>query len=87
MNANEAAGGLAASAVWNSPSPRATTGYDLWRDFPYEHEIGKLPIDVINGGPALREWGDDPGATPADLDALTGPDKTTWTEERRAYLR
>ncbi len=36
---------------------RLYPGYDLWRDFPYEYELGKLPIDVINGGPDLREWG------------------------------
>jgi uncharacterized protein YbbC (DUF1343 family) len=61
--------------------------YDLWRDFPYEYEVGKLPIDVINGGPALREWVDDAGAAPGDLDALTAPDEAAWGEERRAFLR
>jgi uncharacterized protein YbbC (DUF1343 family) len=66
---------------------RLHPGYDLWRDFPYEYEIGKLPIDVINGGPALREWVDDPAAAPADLDALTTPDEASWLEERRAFLR
>ncbi|OYU70367.1 MAG: hypothetical protein CFE28_10430 [Alphaproteobacteria bacterium PA2] len=60
--------------------------YDLWRDFPYEYEIGKLAIDVINGGPLLREWVDDPAATPADLDALTLPDEESWREERREFL-
>ncbi len=61
--------------------------YDLWRDFPYEYEFGKLAIDVINGGPALREWVDDADAVPADLDALTIPDEQAWIEERRAFLR
>jgi uncharacterized protein YbbC (DUF1343 family) len=60
--------------------------YDLWRDFPYEYEFGKLAIDVINGGPALREWVDDAGALPGDLEALTIPDEQAWIEERRAYL-
>jgi uncharacterized protein YbbC (DUF1343 family) len=60
--------------------------YPLWRDFPYEYEIGKLAIDVINGGPALREWVDDPVATPADLDALTEPDEAAWVEARRPFL-
>ncbi|HQZ57145.1 MAG TPA: DUF1343 domain-containing protein, partial [Ottowia sp.] len=32
--------------------------YPLWRDFPYEYET-RLAIDVINGGPLLREWVDD----------------------------
>jgi len=66
---------------------RLAPDYDLWRDFPYEYELGKLPIDVINGGPLLREWVDDPAATPADLDALTAPDEASWVEERSAYLR
>ena len=61
--------------------------YDLWRDFPYEYEFGKLPIDVINGSPLLREWVDDAGAAPGDLDALTKPDEQAWASEREPYLR
>jgi len=60
--------------------------YPLWRDFPYEYAFGKLPIDVINGGPALREWVDDAAATPGDLDALAQPDEAAWSEERRPCL-
>tara|TARA_B110001454_G_scaffold94232_1_gene89654 strand:+ start:1086 stop:2297 length:1212 start_codon:yes stop_codon:yes gene_type:complete len=60
--------------------------YDLWRDFPYEYELGKLPIDVINGSPLLREWVDDAAAKPADLDALAAPDEVAWQEERRPFL-
>jgi uncharacterized protein YbbC (DUF1343 family) len=60
--------------------------YDLWRDFPYEYAFGKLPIDVINGGPLLRQWVDDPNATPADLDALTIPDENAWIAERMSFL-
>jgi len=61
--------------------------YPLWRDFAYEYEHGRLAIDVINGGPQLREWVDDRAATPRDLDALTKPDEQAWIEERRPYLR
>jgi uncharacterized protein YbbC (DUF1343 family) len=60
--------------------------YDLWRDFPYEYAFGKLPIDVINGGPALREWVDDTASTPDDLDAVAQPDERRWEETRRPYL-
>jgi len=60
--------------------------YDLWRDFPYEYAFGKLPIDVINGGPGLREWVDDRSATPGDLDAITGPDEAAWLKERAQFL-
>jgi len=61
--------------------------YDLWRDFPYEYAFGKLAIDVINGGPGLREWVDDAAAEPGDLDAMTRPDERAWEEERRPFLR
>ncbi len=61
--------------------------YPLWRDFPYEYEIGKLAIDVINGGPLLREWVDDKNATANDLDALTKPDEQSWAAERQPFLR
>ncbi len=57
--------------------------YDLWRDFAYEYEIGKLAIDVINGSPLLRQWVDDAAATPGDLDALTRPDETLWNSACR----
>ena len=60
--------------------------YPLWRDFPYEYERGRLAIDVINGGPLLREWVDDPAATPGDLDVLTRRDEAAWAEQRRDFL-
>ena len=52
--------------------------YPIWRDFAYEYEHGRLAIDVINGGPALREWVDDAAATPGDLDALAARDEAAW---------
>jgi uncharacterized protein YbbC (DUF1343 family) len=64
---------------------RLYPGYPLWRDFPYEYEHEKLAIDVINGGPLLREWVDDPAATVDDLETLTAADERTWQQERRAY--
>jgi uncharacterized protein YbbC (DUF1343 family) len=66
---------------------RLYPGYALWRDFPYEYEFGKLAIDVINGGPALREWVDDHAAEPGDLEALAGPDEGVWAEHSEAYRR
>jgi uncharacterized protein YbbC (DUF1343 family) len=57
--------------------------YDLWRDFPYEYEFDKLAIDVINGGPAMRAWVDDPAATAEDLDVRARPDEQAWEEETR----
>jgi uncharacterized protein YbbC (DUF1343 family) len=60
--------------------------YDLWRNFPYEYELGKLAIDVINGGPGLREWVDLESSTADDLDAVAGPDEEAWVAARAGYL-
>jgi hypothetical protein len=60
--------------------------YELWRDFPYEYEFGKLPIDVINGSPLLREWVDDREAQPGDLDRITDPDERAWADDRKPFL-
>ncbi len=59
---------------------------ELWRDFAYEYETSRLAIDVINGGPLLREWVDDPEAAVADLEALLTRDEQSWAEERQPFL-
>ena len=61
-------------------------GYELWRDFPYEYEFGKLAIDVINGSTLLRDWVDDPAAGPDVLDSAARHDERSWEDERGRYL-
>jgi len=65
---------------------RLRSEFELWRDFPYEYEHGRLAIDLINGSERLREWVDDPAAAPADLDAIASPDERAWREEREGLL-
>ena len=60
--------------------------FALWRDFPYEYERDRLAIDLISGSSLLRQWVDDPAATPSDLDALTQPDEASWRAERESVL-
>lgn len=60
--------------------------YPLWRDFPYEYEHDRLAIDLINGGPGLREWVDDLSAPPEALEALAARDEAAWIVARRPYL-
>ncbi|WP_324742928.1 DUF1343 domain-containing protein [Tsuneonella sp. CC-YZS046] len=60
--------------------------YPIWRDFPYEYEFERLAIDVINGGPALREWVDDTAAQPGDLDRIAGADEARWRDEIASLL-
>ncbi|MFN2100711.1 exo-beta-N-acetylmuramidase NamZ domain-containing protein [Altererythrobacter sp. MF3-039] len=60
--------------------------YDLWRDFPYEYELDRLAIDVINGGPSLREWVDDAESEPAYLDRIASADEALWRESIASHL-
>ena len=60
--------------------------YDLWRDFHYEYVRDRLAIDVINGGPLLREWVDDANAEPGDLERLAVADEQAWQEIRAPHL-
>ncbi|HQT56001.1 MAG TPA: DUF1343 domain-containing protein, partial [Phenylobacterium sp.] len=48
--------------------------YPLWRDFAYEYEHERLAIDLINGGPLLREWVDDVWAAPEVLEEAAAAD-------------
>jgi len=61
--------------------------YPLWRDFAYEYERERLAIDVINGGPQLRAWVDDPRALPGDLEALARADEAAWSASSIDFLR
>ena len=65
---------------------RQRPDYELWRDFPYEYEHGRLAIDLINGSELLRHWVDDPASTAADLDALASADERAWLEQRADVL-
>lgn len=60
--------------------------YDLWRNFVYEYEAERKPIDVIAGGPLLREWIEDPQARCEDLNALLKDSESSWYEERKPFL-
>ena len=62
--------------------------YALWRgkDFKYEYTDDVLAIDVINGGPLLREWVDDPAAAPHDLDQIAASDEASWIAAVKDHL-
>jgi uncharacterized protein YbbC (DUF1343 family) len=60
--------------------------FELWRNFYYEYEPDRRPIDVINGGPSLREWVDNPRASIADWDETLRQDEEAWIQERQPFL-
>jgi uncharacterized protein YbbC (DUF1343 family) len=59
---------------------------EIWRSFAYEYERDRLAIDLLTGSELLREWVDDPSATPRDLDAVATLDETSWRDERERVL-
>jgi uncharacterized protein YbbC (DUF1343 family) len=65
---------------------RLQPDYTIWRDFAYEYEHDRLAIDLINGSPLLREWVDDPAATPADFETRVRRNEAAWEAERKPYL-
>ncbi|MEO6151821.1 MAG: DUF1343 domain-containing protein [Croceibacterium sp.] len=60
--------------------------YPLWRDFAYEYVFDRLAIDVINGGPGLREWVDDAQSQPGDLDIIASHDEQAWRQDVAGLL-
>lgn len=59
---------------------------DLWRSPPYEYETHRLPIDVINGGPSLREWVDAAEPQVDALETALQTDEREWMEARSSFL-
>ena len=60
--------------------------YDLWRHHDYEYELGRVPIDVINGGPDLRAWVDDPQQGFDQFEQRLQLELTEWLREREPFL-
>jgi uncharacterized protein YbbC (DUF1343 family) len=60
--------------------------YKIWRRFAYEYETERLAIDLLSGGPFLREWVDDPASTPEGFDGRLAADEAAWAEIRKPLL-
>lgn len=62
--------------------------YEIWRKFKYEYENDRLAIDLIAGGPSVREFVDG-SHTPSTIDAF---EKTLisheekWLQERKPFI-
>lgn len=71
---------LLKSIRWEYPD------YPLWHHREYEYEKNRLAIDLLNGGPFLRDWVDNPSAAPGDLEKRLQEDEECWEELRRSFL-
>ena len=59
--------------------------YELWRNFVYEYEHDRLAIDLLAGGPFLREWVDDTEGGISDLNTRLGKDEDLWRNVLAEY--
>ena len=60
--------------------------YAIWRNHAYEYADGRLPIDVIDGGDALRTFVDEEHVTVEVFEARLVRDARAWRAERAAVL-
>ncbi|MDA7590358.1 DUF1343 domain-containing protein [Pseudomonadales bacterium] len=60
---------------------------ELWRHHEYEYETGRVPIDVINGGPQLRQWVDDDTQSLAQLTHQLDATRALWLPEIAPFYR
>ncbi len=73
-------------ALWLKAIRQLSPSYEIWRDFHYEYEQDRLAIDLINGGPSLREWVDEKSTSVDAFDARMKRDEASWLEDRREFL-
>jgi uncharacterized protein YbbC (DUF1343 family) len=59
---------------------------DLWRHHEYEYELGRTPIDVINGGSQLREWVDNDMQGFSIMELMLKEAEVGWQAERDAFI-
>ena len=60
-------------------------GYPLWINIPFEYEKKRLPIDLLNGGPKLRQWVDDSQSSSGDLEKLLTVDEEEWIDVQASH--
>ena len=60
--------------------------YEIWRNFPYEYEVDRLAIDLINGSDFLRKWVDEKSSKVQELEYECNKSEQEWAMERKSYL-
>jgi uncharacterized protein YbbC (DUF1343 family) len=74
-------------ALWLKAIRLEDPSYKIWRDFHYEYEKDRLAIDLINGGPFLREWVDGGASRSVDeFEKRCASEEKVWLEDRAEFL-
>lgn len=72
--------------LWLKAIKKVHPQQEIFRNFHYEYEKNRLAFDLINGGPALKNWIEDEKATAADFEQRLQRDETHWIKERKEFL-
>jgi uncharacterized protein YbbC (DUF1343 family) len=59
----------------------------FWREPPFEYEYERMPIDLLAGGPRVRQWVEGSEHDIEELEAELSREERAWESERRAVLR
>ncbi len=74
-------------ALWLKAIRLEDAKYEIWRDFHYEYEKDRLAIDLINGGPFLREWVDGGRERSVEeFEIRCAREEKIWLEDRKEFL-
>lgn len=74
------------TALWLKALRMENPSLPIWRDFHYEYEKDRLAIDLINGGPCLREWVDGSETSIDSFEARLKKDEVAWVADRAPFL-
>jgi hypothetical protein len=58
---------------------------DLWRKPPYEYEEKLLPIDILTGHGALRNWVADSQAKVSEWEDSLRADESAWQQQSSEF--
>jgi len=65
---------------------RVHPDFEIWRKPPYEYEENLMPIDILSGHSALREWVAENKPNIKEWNESLLQDERAWDEERREYF-
>ncbi len=56
-----------------------------WRDPGYEYDFERLPVDLLDGGPRLRQWVEDDSVAYENLDRALQAEERAWELEASTF--
>lgn len=60
--------------------------YKIWRDFYFEYEKDRLPIDLLSGSSFIRNWVDDPHSSIQEFEEKLCIDEQAWGQIAKDFF-